>query len=142
MIPGIIPARAGFTLRRAWVRALGGDHPRSRGVYPRPDPRERIREGSSPLARGLREAVQDGLGGRRIIPARAGFTVFRVSFCSYVWDHPRSRGVYVIDVPASEWLTGSSPLARGLRVYAKPNDAGARIIPARAGFTEESGTVS
>ena len=31
--PGIIPARAGFTLRRRGLPLLGRDHPRSRGVY-------------------------------------------------------------------------------------------------------------
>ena len=31
----IIPARAGFTISRRKIGAAGGDHPRSRGVYPR-----------------------------------------------------------------------------------------------------------
>ena len=30
---GIIPARAGFTMLRAWLSPSTWDHPRSRGVY-------------------------------------------------------------------------------------------------------------
>ena len=53
-LPGIIPARAGFTARRGGDRSRERDHPRSRGVYgyvggPADEP-----VGSSPLARGLR----------------------------------------------------------------------------------------
>ena len=51
---GIIPARAGFTLRRPGPGPSTEDHPRSRGVYPA------CRSGRRPP--------------RRIIPARAGFT--------------------------------------------------------------------
>ena len=71
----IIPARAGFTCVPQGSGGRARDHPRSRGVYPR-RPRATTRTpGSSPLARGLLH-----LGGgrgreRRIIPARAGFTI-------------------------------------------------------------------
>ena len=34
VIPGIIPARAGFTTALDRANALAEDHPRSRGVYP------------------------------------------------------------------------------------------------------------
>ena len=53
-VEGIIPARAGFTMRTATGRSPLRDHPRSRGVY--------FRYG--------RGGVQPG----GIIPARAGFT--------------------------------------------------------------------
>ena len=91
--------------------------------------------GSSPLARGLLCLVRDARLPRRIIPARAGFT----SSTGPTWpiwpDHPRSRGVYVVDRAHLAYLAGSSPLARGLRTsYASTGD-GERIIPARAGFT-------
>ena len=70
----IIPARAGFTVRAHLAAATARDHPRSRGVYPLlPAPR-RAGAGSSPLARGLPQALPPvGVGGG-IIPARAGFT--------------------------------------------------------------------
>ena len=50
---GIIPARAGFTVRRGAGGRGAEDHPRSRGVYPRVDPYGDAAHGSSPLARGL-----------------------------------------------------------------------------------------
>ena len=71
---GIIPARAGFTGFTRWRELLRGDHPRSRGVYARPYLHEKFIQGSSPLARGLRPGPVQGIRGRRIIPARAGFT--------------------------------------------------------------------
>ena len=51
--PGIIPARAGFTGRRASACPRRSDHPRSRGVYERALNRTARGAGSSPLARGL-----------------------------------------------------------------------------------------
>ena len=70
----IIPARAGFTGRRARFFQADADHPRSRGVYTRHSYYVSIRAGSSPLARGLRSRPQTSVIQGRIIPARAGFT--------------------------------------------------------------------
>ena len=131
----IIPARAGFTTVTPDQSAPNSDHPRSRGVYSgRPTGSRRSRDhprsrgvymasrrlissmmGSSPLARGL--LAQEGglLGGGRIIPARAGFTLLQSMRVMSPW--------------------GSSPLARGLRGSAAGSSSGERIIPARAGFT-------
>ena len=92
--------------------------------------------GSSPLARGLLEPRPVNLGGARIIPARAGFTPASPASPA---DHPRSRGVYVVGWLPKLGTRGSSPLARGL-LEPRPVDlGGARIIPARAGFTVERG---
>ena len=91
----------------------------------------------------------------RIIPARAGFTARAPAAGSAPPDHPRSRGVYPSsrssptgspDHPRSRGVyvhsqvkrsprTGSSPLARGLRLQVQDPRLAARIIPARAGFT-------
>ena len=72
---GIIPARAGFTLTASLSLPQVVDHPRSRGVYPAV-PRSHARvPGSSPLARGLHHLRRHRLLLRRIIPARAGFTI-------------------------------------------------------------------
>ena len=133
---GIIPARAGFTARTGGGRRAGGDHPRSRGVYcPRPTSR-RGTSGSSPLARGLPVArVSRGLA-QRIIPARAGFTSPPSHGPPTTTDHPRSRGVYRGFATASRMASGSSPLARGLLDARHAPPVAARIIPARAGFTE------
>ena len=92
--------------------------------------------GSSPLARGLRHARPPGLGGCRIIPARAGFTMRTGTTPSPRADHPRSRGVYQEFIAQATQMGGSSPLARGLRLAAPRPSLAARIIPARAGFTD------
>ena len=93
-LPGIIPARAGFTTGISSTTMSRSDHPRSRGVYPAAIVCVKIVVGSSPLARGL--------------PV--------VSCCTAVAakDHPRSRGVYSTTISRRNCDAGSSPLARGL----------------------------
>ena len=77
--------------------------------------------GSSPLARGSLRTRRGQRVSRRIIPARAGFTVGRL-------------------LPIRE-PSGSSPLARGSQVGFSGDALGVRIIPARAGFTPGTGRV-
>ena len=112
---GIIPARAGFTLREKFFFDCGEDHPRSRGVYC------------------ARVRVCAFLS--RIIPARAGFTHEQDLRRGTCWDHPRSRGVYFPEEEFRVEGQGSSPLARGLRSDAEDCADDEGIIPARAGFT-------
>ena len=112
---GIIPARAGFTKPFTFGGLVCRDHPRSRGVYSRAGDNVRLQAGSSPLARGL-PALEDENGRvPRIIPARAGFTIFSFLPGWSGWDHPRSRGVYLVADCFGKLVSGSSPLARGLR---------------------------
>ena len=111
----IIPARAGFTLRRLDRRVGGGDHPRSRGVYPHVADAVAGAQGSSPLARGLLKAVAD--------------------LTTTIEDHPRSRGVYRTPRSSISLAWGSSPLARGLLFRREDIEELLGIIPARAGFT-------
>ena len=74
LLPGIIPARAGFTGAAPSSAPAPPDHPRSRGVYCTQWAAQGHRDGSSPLARGLHaDGKVIGCDGR-IIPARAGFT--------------------------------------------------------------------
>ena len=131
----IIPARAGFTCRDSRVVPPLRDHPRSRGVYVPTSRISGVSPGSSPLARGLLRS--DGViwHGGGIIPARAGFTRLCLAPPRGDWDHPRSRGVYRTECASAATGTGSSPLARGLRADRSRSTSGARIIPARAGFT-------
>ena len=112
---GIIPARAGFTQKRWRPCPHFRDHPRSRGVYNSNIGRMRAAHGSSPLARGLPQPQNQRIRGRRIIPARAGFTTGPSGSHGRARDHPRSRGVYT---------TRARALSRARW-----------IIPARAGFT-------
>ena len=131
----IIPARAGFTPRKAGNTGVAPDHPRSRGVYRRTSWPPGAGRGSSPLARGLPAGTAPGPRRRRIIPARAGFTPPPTSRRWCRRDHPRSRGVYVTALSGQPQTMGSSPLARGLRNWTHVLRPPARIIPARAGFT-------
>ena len=132
---GIIPARAGFTTATRMPPIVREDHPRSRGVYCRQADKSLFREGSSPLARGLRKSGTDALIERRIIPARAGFTALRTASSFGRSDHPRSRGVYRVWWELAFNADGSSPLARGLLPEGARPHAHGGIIPARAGFT-------
>ena len=115
----IIPARAGFTRESPGTCA-----PRS---------------GSSPLARGLPDRIAQVQGGPGIIPARAGFTPRSATGTPSGRDNPRSRGVYGRYEDGDEQISGSSPLARGLRLGRPRALTCTRIIPARAGFTETMG---
>ena len=132
---GRSPARAGFTRHGLPPPLLRRDHPRSRGVYTHPLECDRWCVGSSPLARGLRDAVPAPAAANRIIPARAGFTRRSGSPTSLTGDHPRSRGVYGGRRSAAFEVDGSSPLARGLHEWADRGQPVRGIIPARAGFT-------
>ena len=133
----IIPARAGFTatVRPRWPQPR--DHPRSRGVYSRACQGARLSRGSSPLARGLRLGPAPSRGRAGIIPARAGFTTSHEHLPRGHEDHPRSRGVYCPSCFGLRAHPGSSPLARGLPNRPKPHAPRIRIIPARAGFTQQ-----
>ena len=132
----IIPARAGFTPDGPQSFHGLPDHPRSRGVYEVAQRMDVVAIGSSPLARGLPQRGHQRPGVPRIIPARAGFTSRQWCCCSFQWDHPRSRGVYVVGGFLCPPDAGSSPLARGLPIILVPSPRAHRIIPARAGFTQ------
>ena len=135
----IIPARAGFTSSCPTTWASKSDHPRSRGVYATASSRSILYCGSSPLARGLPTPRPSDPWRSGIIPARAGFTVMNRERFGYLGDHPRSRGVYVDGDTSKVDYTGSSPLARGLPGHVPHPLRPVRIIPARAGFTPDSG---
>ena len=155
---GIIPARAGCTPNGTTRHYLHKDHPRSRGVHG-VDLLDLYRgTGSSPLARGARQAVpvEDGKAGSsplargapptefvgavevRIIPARAGCTLHRWGLRLRRPDHPRSRGVHPVSGTVRPSEPGSSPLARGARNPFPVRSLSRRIIPARAGCTPEA----
>ena len=111
----IIPARAGFTRSSRTASRPATDHPRSRGVYKSSSGHGGGVRGSSPLARGLRDAANADYTLTGIIPARAGFTCHSTTTVTRTRDHPRSRGVYSSSTGKTCLTPGSSPLARGLR---------------------------
>ena len=104
VLPGIIPARAGFTTGPPRPIGAAGDHPRSRGVYRRRRPRRRPRP--------------------RIIPARAGFTDDEDSTCACLPDHPRSRGVYAVDFVVAGKGMGIIPARAGFTPHAGDDGGG------------------
>ena len=71
----------------------------------------------------------------RLIPARAGNTGGVFAWSRATAAHPRSRGEHrSVSVPMVK-IHGSSPLARGTHTAENTDDAGVRLIPARAGNT-------
>ena len=135
---GIIPARAGFTRRRGRTPVTKRDHPRACGVYAICATRSSSGSGSSPRVRGLHGEVGLPASGRRIIPARAGFTPSAPRGPRPGRDHPRACGVYTVKWVSRRPGGGSSPRVRGLRRRVIGVTRPGRIIPARAGFTRES----
>ena len=107
----------------------------TRGVYQGLAFSGALTSGSSPLARGLRGPSPPACLDLGIIPARAGFTRDRAGRPGPGPDHPRSRGVYPPTARHTPRTTGSSPLARGLRLLTAAGTTALGIIPARAGFT-------
>ena len=71
----------------------------------------------------------------RLIPARAGNTSARVQPVLPDPAHPRSRGEHRTCVQSEQYVTGSSPLARGTRTLPVAVHQPFRLIPARAGNT-------
>ena len=94
-----------------------------------------LRAGSSPRVRGLQAPPGILKFGRRIIPARAGFTGGPGRGWWSWSDHPRACGVYVCSRPERRRHAGSSPRVRGLLAEQEVDTFNYRIIPARAGFT-------
>ena len=115
VLTGSSPLARGLRGGRGSSRPWPTDHPRSRGVYARSYRIWVTLRGSSPLARGLLAPVVQLRRFARIIPARAGFTRFRVQQEKAFADHPRSRGVYAGGAVQAAMRIGSSPLARGLQ---------------------------
>ena len=134
-LPGLIPARAGNTFASSSISFSLRAHPRSRGEHGEPGAGLPEHKGSSPLARGTRNHLSNGLEIFGLIPARAGNTVVTAPVTVVAWAHPRSRGEHWTRELKKLRREGSSPLARGTL----PADAGCLqalgLIPARAGNT-------
>ena len=134
----IIPALAGNTIAPLALAGNVGDHPRSRGEYPRQVDTPLDPGGSSPLSRGIRCACPSTMQWPGIIPALAGNTQGGSIEDYQQADHPRSRGEYTLYGHESMECNGSSPLSRGIRKGIHPLPSGPGIIPALAGNTAPS----
>jgi len=136
----LIPARAGNTLRVFHREPSRSAHPRSRGEHPVSSSPMRRSSGSSPLARGTRSAGRRQRRPNRLIPARAGNTTLPRMSSFLTPAHPRSRGEHTAACPTATSSCGSSPLARGTLIGRSTQGMFHRLIPARAGNTEDAGT--
>ena len=111
----IIPARAGPTYCPGCAGVATSDHPRSCGANWSYSYKGSDTPGSSPLVRGQPFCAGANIRYTRIIPARAGPTLYRSM--------------------SSRYLRGSSPLVRGQLCMSCDFHETPRIIPARAGPT-------
>ena len=94
--------------------------------------------GSSPHARGTRQAGTANVFRPGIIPACAGNTAFSSLARLSNWDHPRMRGEHTRGFSLPKISRGSSPHARGTLAgigHLRPQPG---IIPACAGNTEQT----
>ena len=133
--PGITPARAGKTIRKAHRSRGCWDHPRSCGkdlLFPL---FVSALPGSPPLVRERHRFIIffEPLFG--ITPARAGKTQIRHPLLRGLQDHPRSCGKDPSPAGRSNPVSGSPPLVRERRRRCDDVLISQRITPARAGKT-------
>ena len=114
-------------------------HPRSRGENLGDDGARWGEPGSSPLARGKPPVLTSPTHHRRLIPARAGKTLYVTGKGGKTRAHPRSRGENLPDAHADSAYDGSSPLARGKHQPQGFSLSVRGLIPARAGKTRPGG---
>ena len=139
---GLIPARAGNTTARYVQRRGVQAHPRSRGEHMMGSSNESVASGSSPLARGTQAHRRGLVRLRGLIPARAGNTCGGFPLFHAPRAHPRSRGEHAVVINALMMLLGSSPLARGTPDAVAYAVGRTRLIPARAGNTSTTASMS
>ena len=132
---GLIPARAGSTVRHPEPGGAYEAHPRSRGEHDGAGHFGFLCLGSSPLARGARADRALAQSADGLIPARAGSTRYAITPRSRSRAHPRSRGEHHVRANNSTPIPGSSPLARGAHECVNCLTLSFGLIPARAGST-------
>ena len=93
---GSSPLTRGRPGAGAFIAAMAGAHPRSRGVDRDGAIRSASIGGSSPLTRGRPTIPMMLVCGERLIPAHAGSTSLASGPFQEVRAHPRSRGVDVV----------------------------------------------
>ena len=108
-------------------------HPRLRGELRGWNESKRFPCGSSPLARGTRQAIDKAASWRRFIPACAGNSGIGVDTRVDDAVHPRLRGELSYETPCCLSFAGSSPLARGTQFFVPAGIKRNRFIPACAG---------
>ena len=132
---GIIPAYAGSTRKHPRRRFRVRDHPRVCGEHVLAEQIGGFNLGSSPRMRGARDADRGGLGGRGIIPAYAGSTIWAARRRATSRDHPRVCGEHHVKRRRPCPRAGSSPRMRGALGKGNILRLQRGIIPAYAGST-------
>ena len=131
----LIPTHAGKTAHEPYCPCTSRAHPHSRGENPgllggAPDG-----QGSSPLTRGKLFVCRFACGAARLIPTHAGKTRSMLFTPHRLRAHPHSRGENEANPSQRGLTTGSSPLTRGKRLYARKDRASMGLIPTHAGKT-------
>ena len=132
---GLIPARAGSTIRRPPCPPRPQAHPRPCGEHLAGRWRRRAQSGSSPPVRGAPAGARCGGGRRGLIPARAGSTADKPGKVAGLRAHPRPCGEHVLEALRLICIQGSSPPVRGALVHNGGATLTLGLIPARAGST-------
>ena len=110
----IIPAYAGNATKPDRSPTHPTDHPRVCGECPAAAAPAKLRCGSSPRMRGMREAYRVLLQRDWIIPAYAGNARALLATAAFRADHPRGCGECCDCVHAADCTNGSSPRMRGM----------------------------
>ena len=132
---GLIPARAGKTHGLVTKASSKPAHPRAGGENPGAWWLPVVAGGSSPRGRGKLANAVPGASGKRLIPARAGKTLWPPSASSPSRAHPRAGGENKPSGALANIAYGSSPRGRGKRDHGRTAHRRAGLIPARAGKT-------
>ncbi len=130
---GIIPARAGSSLRATTAIPWRRDHPRACGEQPPCKSSSSQAPGSSPRVRGAGTSTNGGHVLAGIIPARAGSSCLCRRHHTRRRDHPRACGEQLRALNKQLYSQGSSPRVRGAAAQTARTCPALGIIPARAG---------
>jgi len=137
-----IPAHAGKTAVMTVVSAACREHPRARGENPAGEFRLVALPGTSPRTRGKRWITTSPSNHLRNIPAHAGKTHRHCIKSLSGWEHPRARGENVWPWDSLVSWRGTSPCTRGKPVGGMIRPGRGWNIPAHAGKTGQTRSIS
>ncbi len=135
-----IPAGAGNTVVVISCTDIASVYPRWRGEHSSSKAMCVPFFGLSPLARGTQPVARYRCSSCRFIPAGAGNTPAAQPQGRIFSVYPRWRGEHIALVTQRLENAGLSPLARGTRIYCRPQNMSGRFIPAGAGNTRRPPT--
>ncbi|CCP01698.1 hypothetical protein BN439_0609 [Erwinia amylovora Ea644] len=137
-----IPAHAGNTataLPNSWINSV---YPRSRGEHGDMLANSEPPSGLSPLTRGTLLDLCNPQQQIRFIPAHAGNTNNNTPLAPEDAVYSRSRGEHSTKALRNWLISGLSPLTRGTHSRERPRMSACRFIPAHAGNTSSSSSLS